>query len=318
MIYDRLTSEIVPVLPVKRASEIAVMSDSQSSILESSPFLVPSQSLSLKRDEIYSQNMVPSPSKSANSASTKNSLIDLSSQSESCISPSCCGDSSKNDNPFTSSVNFLKVASETEGHLQDSLEDERILCKDDFQRMQIIGQFNCGFILCSLPGNSGGTRLYIIDQHAADERFRLEQLTRGLETSVQVLLHPMHLTGIGSDDRLFIEMHQAELRQLGYRLKIDEENGEIALLTIPMVEGVSITGVDNEFKETLGLLRQPKFGTKSSPLPLSTRVSEKLASRACRSAVMIGSPLDRSAQIQIVRNLTNLDNPWVILLYQVS
>lgn len=38
--------------------------------------------------------------------------------------------------------------------------------------MQVIGQFNLGFIVCRL-----GEDLYIIDQHAADEKYNFERLT---------------------------------------------------------------------------------------------------------------------------------------------
>jgi MutL C terminal dimerisation domain len=38
--------------------------------------------------------------------------------------------------------------------------------------MQVIGQFNLGFIVCRLGGD-----LYVIDQHAADEKYNFERLT---------------------------------------------------------------------------------------------------------------------------------------------
>ena len=37
--------------------------------------------------------------------------------------------------------------------------------------MRIIGQFNLGFIIAELKGD-----LYIIDQHASDEKYRSEKL----------------------------------------------------------------------------------------------------------------------------------------------
>jgi MutL C terminal dimerisation domain len=40
------------------------------------------------------------------------------------------------------------------------------------QRLQVIGQFNLGFIVCRLGGD-----LYVIDQHAADEKYNFERLT---------------------------------------------------------------------------------------------------------------------------------------------
>ena len=41
-----------------------------------------------------------------------------------------------------------------------------MICQD-FLQMKIIGQFNLGFIIAELRGD-----LYILDQHACDEKFR--------------------------------------------------------------------------------------------------------------------------------------------------
>jgi DNA mismatch repair ATPase MutL len=45
--------------------------------------------------------------------------------------------------------------------------DVRVIDKGDFGRMRILGQFNLGFILAELDGD-----MYILDQHACDEKFR--------------------------------------------------------------------------------------------------------------------------------------------------
>jgi DNA mismatch repair protein PMS2 len=37
----------------------------------------------------------------------------------------------------------------------------------DFPRMRVLGQFNLGFIVAELDGD-----LYILDQHACDEKYR--------------------------------------------------------------------------------------------------------------------------------------------------
>lgn len=47
----------------------------------------------------------------------------------------------------------------------------RVITKQDFLQMQIIGQFNLGFIITKLRGD-----LFIIDQHATDEKYRFEKL----------------------------------------------------------------------------------------------------------------------------------------------
>jgi DNA mismatch repair ATPase MutL len=48
---------------------------------------------------------------------------------------------------------------------------ERVFRKQDFRRMRIHGQFNLGFILATVDRD-----LFIVDQHAADEKFNFERL----------------------------------------------------------------------------------------------------------------------------------------------
>jgi DNA mismatch repair protein PMS2 len=47
--------------------------------------------------------------------------------------------------------------------------------KNEFNKLKVIGQFNKGFII-SLLEESGD--LFIIDQHAADEKFNFETLSK--------------------------------------------------------------------------------------------------------------------------------------------
>jgi DNA mismatch repair protein PMS2 len=55
----------------------------------------------------------------------------------------------------------------------------RVLSKADFGLMDVVGQFNRGFIVARLckTGEEGATDdLFIIDQHAADEKYNFETL----------------------------------------------------------------------------------------------------------------------------------------------
>ncbi len=45
-----------------------------------------------------------------------------------------------------------------------------------------------------------------------------------------------------------------------------------------------------------------------------SRIAEILASKACRSAIMIGDTLNQSQMEQVVRNLSGLQKPWVCLV----
>jgi DNA mismatch repair protein PMS2 len=45
--------------------------------------------------------------------------------------------------------------------------------KKEFLKLKIIGQFNKGFIVCTLNKQD----LFILDQHACNERYNLEKFT---------------------------------------------------------------------------------------------------------------------------------------------
>lgn len=82
----------------------------------------------------------------------------------------------------------------------------RVIRKDDFDRMEVLGQFNRGFIIARLrsnnlsPGDKGkgkekassggvGTDdLFIVDQHASDEKFNFETLQRTTVIKSQSLI----------------------------------------------------------------------------------------------------------------------------------
>jgi DNA mismatch repair ATPase MutL len=63
-----------------------------------------------------------------------------------------------------------------EQEAQAASELERRFNKKDFKGMTIHGQFNKGFILAS-----SGRELFIIDQHASDEKYNFERLQDTLE-----------------------------------------------------------------------------------------------------------------------------------------
>jgi DNA mismatch repair protein PMS2 len=67
----------------------------------------------------------------------------------------------------------------------------RVIDKDDFSSMEIIGQFNLGFIVTrrkAIDQNGGGMDdLFIVDQHAADEKYNFETLQQTTRIKSQKL-----------------------------------------------------------------------------------------------------------------------------------
>ncbi|KAK6154193.1 hypothetical protein DH2020_013832 [Rehmannia glutinosa] len=60
---------------------------------------------------------------------------------------------------------------------------ERLFKKEDFKQMKVIGQFNLGFIIGKLDQD-----LFIVDQHAADEKYNYERLSQTTILNQQPLL----------------------------------------------------------------------------------------------------------------------------------
>ena len=75
----------------------------------------------------------------------------------------------------------------------------RTVSKADFARMKVVGQFNKGFVIArctSTAVNAKGTGegevgqddLYIVDQHASDEKYNFETLQRETRIKAQKLI----------------------------------------------------------------------------------------------------------------------------------
>jgi DNA mismatch repair protein PMS2 len=87
--------------------------------------------------------------------------------------------------------------------------------------MKVIGQFNHGFILASL--SKGQTlELYIIDQHAADEKYNFEKLFSTFNPKIQRLISPMNLA-LSLSEEHYCQMHQKALLNCGFHLHFDEQ-----------------------------------------------------------------------------------------------
>jgi DNA mismatch repair protein PMS2 len=66
----------------------------------------------------------------------------------------------------------------------------RTISKSDFEDMEVLGQFNKGFIIARLRrlGGKGTDDLFIIDQHASDEKYNFETLQQTTVIKAQSLI----------------------------------------------------------------------------------------------------------------------------------
>lgn len=190
---------------------------------------------------------------------------------------------------------------------------ERIFNKTDFGRMKVIGQFNLGFIIGKLDQD-----LFIIDQHAADEKHNFERLSESTILNQQPLLRPLRLE-LSPEEEIVAAMNMDIIRKNGFTL-MDEVNAppghRFKLRAVPFSKNITFGAEDvKELISTLtdsqgecALISSYKKDTPDSLCP--PRVRAMLASRACRSSVMIGDSLGKKEMQKILEHLAYLKSPW--------
>ncbi|KAL1384572.1 hypothetical protein pipiens_003346 [Culex pipiens pipiens] len=111
---------------------------------------------------------------------------------------------------------------------EDELQME--ITKEKFAKMEIIGQFNLGFIIARLDAD-----LFIIDQHATDEKYNFEDLQRNtvLQNQKLVVPQPLELTAVNE----MILMDSLEIFEMnGFQFEVDggaEPTKKIKLVAKP-------------------------------------------------------------------------------------
>ena len=84
--------------------------------------------------------------------------------------------------------------------------------------LNIIGQFNKGFIICS---DDLTQWIFIVDQHAADEKSNYERLSKTLKLIEQPMLQPLKLQ-CSAIDILTISENNDILTKNGFWVEINE------------------------------------------------------------------------------------------------
>jgi DNA mismatch repair ATPase MutL len=84
--------------------------------------------------------------------------------------------------------------------------------------MQVIGQFNLGFVLARCSRN----HLWILDQHACEERYNFEELCKKTVMHEQPLINPLHLELNPSEEACVLD-HMDIFQANGFRFNFDGE-----------------------------------------------------------------------------------------------
>jgi DNA mismatch repair protein PMS2 len=190
-------------------------------------------------------------------------------------------DSTNMQSSGSESGNLQQTKVDTNDLSHGTILTDRKIDKADFTRMEVMGQFNKGFIIARLVDD-----LYIIDQHASDEKCRFEVLQRNTILRTQPLIAPLPLD-LSPGDEEILQQRAAIFMKSGFNFRFDDSDrpGRRArLTTVPFSHNVQLGPAD--VQEMLFLLKD-----NVDQLCRPSRVTSMFASRACRSAIMIGDPL---------------------------
>ncbi|GME23793.1 DNA mismatch repair protein [Neofusicoccum parvum] len=193
----------------------------------------------------------------------------------------------------------------------DQTPEERLsltVSKSDFGRMRIIGQFNLGFILAVRPASSTlsttqrptqaptppaaishADELFIIDQHASDEKINFERLTNTTILAPQRLVHP-HTLDLTAIEEEIILSHPSAFAANGFQLTTDTSGDapvgkRCSLLGLPVSKETTFTVSDLE--ELVALLSESSLSPeKESSIPRPGKMEK------------------------VVREMGDIDKPW--------
>ena len=159
-----------------------------------------------------------------------------------------CAKDDCNDTMKNASANINSESKYISGAIPTVFAEEpSYLCKSDLANMKIIGQFNLGFILAFLQRN-GKNELYIIDQHAADEKFNFEKMFSSFSPTIQKLIHPISIE-LSSTEEAFIEANQEEFKNYGFHctFNYDAPPGKrISIVATAVFDGIHFDSSGNK------------------------------------------------------------------------
>lgn len=214
----------------------------------------------------------------------------------------------------------------------------RRLTKDMLGRLQVINQVDCKFIVCKL-GSAIADGLYIVDQHAAHERIRLEDLSQRLCTPAvgemsgvagiygQRILkaatrEPPLLLNLGASEVEMLIRFKAQMAQLGIEFRQYGSPAFAAggrgrpsvgavhahMVPAPMLRSTAIT-VTNFVKVQLGVLNATR-GASLAPGVIPPPILDVLNLRACHGAIKFGDPLNRDECARLIAELSQCRIPF--------
>lgn len=120
----------------------------------------------------------------------------------------------------------------------------RKITKEMFPRMRILGQFNLGFILATLERD-----LFIVDQHASDEKFNFETLFKTTVMQTQSLVCPQQIRLSTVNESVVIQ-NMDIFEKNGFKFRVFEDaptTQRLQLISRPFSKGVCVFCLSHSF-----------------------------------------------------------------------
>ena len=177
------------------------------------------------------------------------------------------------------------------------------ITKSMLHDLQFVGQLDNKYILASAQG-----ALVCIDQHAADERVRLEDLNVKYPPKTLVI---DQVISVSMEEFLLLQdelgSHSSVLETWGFDFNFDGLVGyQVRLIRTPLIQGESLTADD--FLEFLRVISLSENVPRLTLHPPS--VDRIFASKACRGAVKFGDQLTPQEASSIMQKLQSCDFPF--------
>lgn len=201
----------------------------------------------------------------------------------------------KTEEPVSMFYNEVSVDTENK-------ENMGAIKKEDISSLCIVGQFNRGFILACFSNG-----LYVLDQHAVDERINFEKYTQRLKIEQQELIKKI-VVNLSIEEEVFVMESIELINKSMFLIEIDEKSPPTKRITIKKVPIIyKHTLLEKDFYEFVDYLRSFTDKTQEPVIPRTNRI---IASMACRSSIMIGDVLTREKMRELIKDLSMLKNPW--------
>jgi DNA mismatch repair protein MutL len=165
-----------------------------------------------------------------------------------------------------------------------------------FGSLKLLGQVRKMLLVCE-----GSDALYVIDQHAADERIRFDKLQRAYaarDVKTQRLLFPERVSCTEVEASL-CEGHAEALAQVGLECNLIGP-GTIAVHTVPAL--LSRAAPERLLRDLLAELE------RTGGRAFSAAIDRALATMACHGAIRAGEALSTEQSEALLRNLDQVSD----------